>query len=76
MKLVRALYGLKISGGSWWGNFKYHIVNFLGFTPSTIDHKMYYQCNTKGGGTDYYELLLVDVDELLTCSYYAKAFMA
>ena len=52
MKLVRALYGLKISGASWRKMFKHHIVNCLGFTPSTIDPDMYYRRNQKENGTD------------------------
>ena len=56
--------------------FKYHIVDFLGFTPSAIDTKMYYQRNTKENGTDYYKLLLVYVEDVLACSHNAKAVMA
>ena len=43
MKLVRVLYGLKITGASWRKMFKYHVVNCLGFNPSTIDPDMFYQ---------------------------------
>ena len=46
------------------------------FTPSTIDTDMYYQQNTKEGRTDYYELLLVYVDNILACSHDAKAVMS
>ena len=47
MKLVRALYGLKISGSIWSKMFKYHIVNYFEFSPSTIDPDMYYRRNKK-----------------------------
>ena len=72
MKLIRALYGLKISGASWRNVFKYHIVNFLGFAPSTIDPDMCYKRNTKEYGTDYYELLLVYFDDVLACIHDAN----
>ena len=37
---------------------------------------MCYQQNTKDDGTDYYEILLVYVEDVLACNYYAKAVMA
>ena len=55
MKLVRAVYGLKILGLSKRKMSKYHIVNCLKFSPSTIDPDMYYQRNTNEEGTNYYE---------------------
>ena len=76
MRLVRALYGFKISGAIWRKMFKYHIVNCLGFTPSTIDPDTYYRCNTKEDRTDKYELFLVYVDNVLACSHDEKAVMA
>ena len=76
MKLVPPLYGLEISGVSWRKMFKYHIVNCLGFAPSTIDPDMYYRCNTKEDSTDYYDVLLVFVDNVLACIHDAKAVMA
>ena len=75
MKLVRALYGLKISGVSWRKMFEDHIVNCLRITPSTIDSNMYYQRNTNEDGTDYYKLLLVYVDNVLACIHDAKEVM-
>ena len=65
MKLVRAFYGLKISGAGWRNISKDHIVIVLGFTPSTIDLYMYYQRNTRQDGNAYYDILLVYVDNLL-----------
>ena len=73
MKLVRAFYGLKISGAIWKNMLKERIVNSLGFTPSTINPDMYYRRNTKDGSTDYYELLLFYVDDVSACSHDAKA---
>ena len=76
MRLVHALYGLKISGASCGKMFKDHIVNCLGFTQSTIDPDIYYLRNTNEDGTDYYDLLLVYVESVLACSHDAKAVMA
>ena len=75
MKLVRALYGLKISGVSWRKMIEDHILNCLRITPSTIDSNMYYQRNTNEDGTDYYKLLLVYVDNVLACIHDAKEVM-
>ena len=55
---------------------KDHIVNCLGFTPSTIDPDMYHRRNTKEDGTDYYWILLVYVDVVLACSHDEMAVMA
>ena len=56
--------------------FKHHIVNCLGFTPITIDPAMYYWCNTKEDGTDYYYILLVYVDDVLLYSHDANTVVA
>ena len=56
MKLVHALNGLKISGASSRKMFKEHIVKYSGFAPSIIHPDMYYLCNTKKDGTDYYKI--------------------
>ena len=55
--------------------FKDHILNFLGFNPSTIDPDMYYQRNTKEDITYYYDLLLVYYNDILLCSHNTKAVM-
>ena len=75
MKLVRVLYGLKSSGASWRKMFKDHVVDKLEFTPSVVDPDMYYQRNVKADGTEYYELLLVYVDDVLACSHDPKGIM-
>ena len=76
MKLVRAVYGLKILGLSKRKMSKYHIVNCLKFSPSTIDPDMYYQRNTKEVGTGYYEILLFYVVNVYACSHDTEAVMA
>ena len=69
MKLKRALYGLKSSGASWRKMFKDFIEAKLGFTPSRVDPDMYYRRNYHPSGKQYYELLLVYVDDTLAISH-------
>ena len=65
MILVRALYGLKSSGASWRSMFKQFIEETLGFAPTRADSDAYIRRNRKIDGTEYYELLLVYVDDVL-----------
>ena len=75
MRLCRALYGLKSSGASWRQMFKNYIESKLGFTPSTADGDMYYRKNKMPSGAEYYELLLVYVDDVLAVSHDPGAIM-
>ena len=75
MTLCRALYGLKSSGASWRRMFKDYIKLKMNFTPSTTDPDMYYRKNVHNDGTEYYELLLVYVDDVLAISHDPKAIM-
>ena len=75
MKLCRALYGLKSSGASWRRMFKDYIELKMNFTPSTTDPDMYYRKNVHNDGTEYYELLLVYVDDVLAISHDPKSIM-
>ena len=68
MELKRALYGLKSSGASWRKMFKDSIEAKLGFTPTRIDPDMYYRRNYHPSGEQYYELLLVYVNDVLAIS--------
>lgn len=74
-KLVRALYGLKSSGASWRKMFKDYIIQHLGFTASVMDPDMYYRKGVKADGTEYYELLLVYVDDVLAISHNPMSIM-
>ena len=69
MRLCRALYGLKSSRASWRKMFKDYIESKLGFTPSSADGDMYYPKNKMPSGAEYYELLLVYVDDVLAVSH-------
>ena len=75
MKLVRALYGLKSSGASWMHMFKTYIEKKLGFKPCVMDGDLYYWHQKRPDGSEYYELLLVCVDDVLACSHDPKSIM-
>ena len=75
MKLVRELYGLKSSGASWRHMFKTYIEKKLGFKPCVMDGDLYYRRQKKPDGSEYYELLLVYVDDVLACSHDPKSIM-
>ena len=45
--------------------FKTFIEQHLGFTPSLIDPDLYYRRQSRGDGSEYYELLLLYVDDVL-----------
>jgi hypothetical protein len=48
------------------------IVEELGFQPTIADPDVYRRCNRKPSGEEYWELLLVYVDDILIISHEAK----
>ena len=66
--IVRALYGLKSSGAAWRRLLQDMIIGELGFTPSKADRDVYIRPATAKDGFEYYEMLLVYVDDLLVLS--------
>lgn len=62
------LYGLKSSGASWHEYFSKSLYD-LGFTPSYADHDIWYHKAVKPSVFQYYEYILVYVDDLLIISY-------
>ena len=74
-KLVRALYGLKSSGAAWRAMFSSFVTETLGFSPTRIDPDVYYKKSSRSDGTEYYEYLLVYVDDVLAISLDPKAIM-
>jgi len=66
--IVRALYGLKSSGAAW----RSHLANTLhqmGFTSSLADPDFWFKAAKKENGYEYYEYVLVYVDNLLVLSH-------
>ena len=74
MVLVRALYGLKSSGAAWRTMFA-ETLHEMGFVPTVADHDVYRRRARKANGEEYYELLLVYVDDVLCCSHDPQAVM-
>jgi hypothetical protein len=72
VKIVRALYGLKSSGASWRNMLSQTIVEELQFQPTIADPDVYRRCNRKPNGEEYWELLLVYVDDILIVSHEPK----
>ena len=69
--IVRALYGLKSSGAA----FRSHLAQCLdeiGFRPSIADADVWMRMNIKPDGEEYYEYILVYVDDLMAISHEAK----
>jgi hypothetical protein len=65
IKIVRALYGLKSSGASSWRNtLQRTICEELGFETTTADPDVYQSHAVKMDGSEYWELLLVYVDDI------------
>jgi hypothetical protein len=69
VKIVRALYGLKSSGASWRSVLKQAIVEDLQFEPTIADPDAYRRRAMHPRGFEYWELLLVYVDDILIVSH-------
>jgi hypothetical protein len=66
--IIKALYGLRGSGSAWHSHFSDNL-RAMGFTPSRADPDMWYRRNRKPTGIDYYEYLVVYVDDVLIVSH-------
>jgi len=68
MIIVRALYGLKPSGASWRATFAQKLVD-MGYTSSKADPDVWLRPAVKNNGLQYYEMLLIYVDDILCVSH-------
>jgi hypothetical protein len=66
--ITRALYGLKSSGASWRSTLV-TTLRGLGFEETYADPDTWRRKATRNDGTEYYELLLVYVDDILLVSH-------
>jgi preprotein translocase subunit Sss1 len=66
--ILRALYGLKSSGYAWRCFLRDTIINTLKFEPTYADPDACWRLAKKPNGEEYYELLLVYVDNILLVS--------
>ena len=71
---TRALYGLK-SAGAAWRAFFVQALTMLGFQSTHSDSDVYIRAQTKPDSMDYYEMLLVYIDNILVLSHDTKPIM-
>jgi len=72
--IVRALYGLKSSGAAWRSHLS-NTLQHLGYTSSLADPDVWFRPAKKSNGFEYYEYVLVYVDDLLVLSHQADITM-
>ena len=68
VKIIRALYGLKSSGASWRNTLAITIQD-MGYSPTKADPDVWRRRAMKSDGFEYWELLLVYVDDILCISH-------
>jgi hypothetical protein len=71
MLVVRALYGLKSSGAAWAAMLS-QTLSELGYSPSRADRNVWLKRASKPDGFEYYEMILVYVDDILHISHDTK----
>ena len=74
MIVTRALYGLKSSGAAWRSMFA-ESLRKMGWIPTRVDSDVYRRRAVKPSGENYWELLLVYVDDCLVVSHDPKSTM-
>ncbi|HSN67533.1 MAG TPA: reverse transcriptase domain-containing protein [Fusibacter sp.] len=74
MKIKRALYGLKSSGAAWRALLA-STLEEMGFKSSLADPDVWTRAATKPAGLQYYEMVLVYVDDILVVSHDTKSIM-
>ena len=57
--LVKGLYGLKQAGRGWYQEMSWVLVKDLGFTRSTVDHLVFFQCSS-----DEHMVIMVAMDNM------------
>jgi len=73
--IVRALYGLKFSGGAWHAALA-EAINSMGFQATLTDPDVWYHATSKENGFEYYEYLIVYVDDIRVLYHKAEEVMA
>jgi hypothetical protein len=72
--IMRALYGLKSSGAAWRSHFA-NTLRTLGFVSCLADPDVWYRAAKKPCGMEYYEYILVYVDDVLALSHEPEIIM-
>jgi hypothetical protein len=65
---VRAMYGFKSSGAAWHAKLSETLYS-MQFKPSHADPNVWMRATTKDNGFEYYQYILVYVDDLLVISH-------
>ena len=74
MKVVRAWYGLKSSGASWHAMLSQTMMD-MKYTRCKPDHDVWYRPAINPNGFDYYEYVLIFVDNILNISHDTEVTM-
>jgi hypothetical protein len=74
MIIRRALYGLKSSGAAWRALFASTLTD-IGFKSTLADPDVWIRPQVKPDGFEYYEMVLVYVDDILVLSHEVKSTM-
>lgn len=72
--VVRAMYGLKSSGAAWHAKFS-ETLHSMGFQSSLADPDVWMRPATSESGFEYYEYILVYVDDILVLSVSPQPIM-
>ena len=72
--IVRVMYGLKTSGAAWHAQLS-ETLHSMNFKPSLADRDVWYRAACKENGFEYYEYLLVYVDDILAISHQPRVIM-
>ena len=70
----RALYGGKVAGRDFWHHLR-ECMGFLGFTSSLADPDVWLRLSKRSTGEEYYEYVLLYVDDVLVISERAEAIL-
>jgi hypothetical protein len=74
MVIKKALYGLKSSGAAWRALLDTTLVD-LGYTSTKADPDVWIRAQVKPDGFEYYEMVLVYVDDIMVLSHDTKQTM-
>ena len=72
--IVRAMYGLKSSGAAWHAQLSETLYS-MDFKPTLADPDVWYRAACKPNGFEYYEYILVYVDDILALSHAPRIIM-
>jgi hypothetical protein len=74
MLIVQALYGLRSSRARWRDHLA-STIRTMGFTACLADADVWLRKNAKQNGSEYYEYLLVYLDDILVVSHDPQSVM-